>query len=217
MRHQAVVLTAALLVSAAVTGCTSSGDSRLSGEMRIHTTADPDAFRGVVPGRPFVQPDLTFVDTEGLEFNLATDTRKPATLVFFGYTHCEDVCPLVLAAAASALNRLDVQTREGVQVVFITTDPARDTPSAIRRYLDRFDPSFVGLTGEMSVIKEAARKLGVPIAGRSPFPGGGYAVGHGAMLVGFDVEGRGRVIWPEGTPVGDLRYDITKLVAAAAS
>jgi protein SCO1/2 len=201
----------------ALTGCgTPGGDPENPAGVRIHTTADPHGFRGAVLPQPYTKPQLTFEDTAGRPFEFATATAaKPVTLVFFGYTYCPDVCNAVLADVASALRRMDPSLRQRVQMVFVTTDPKRDTPAAIRAYLDRFDRSFIGLTGSATSIEQAARSLGVYLTKATPLPGGGYEVGHGAQVIGFGKDGMAHVIWTPGTPVGDLRHDFTKLAEAA--
>jgi protein SCO1 len=170
------------------------------------------SFRGMVPARPYALPSATFTDTSGAAFQVPGSLRSPVTLVFFGYTHCPDVCTTVLADLAQALRRLDPASRAQVSVLFFTSDPSRDTPRAIRAYLDRFDTSFVGLTGSLSDLELVATSVGVPLEGTKPLPGGGYEVGHGAQIVGFDARHRGRVVWLEGTPIGDLRADLKTLV-----
>ena len=174
--------------------------------------APTPAFRGMVPARPYALPAATFTDTSGAAYRIPGSLRSPVTLVFFGYTHCPDVCTTVLADLAQALRRLDPAERAQVSVLFLTSDPSRDTPRAIRAYLDRFDPSFVGLTGSLSELERVATAVGVPLEGTKPLPGGGYEVGHGAQVVGFDARHRGRVVWLEGTPIGDLRADLKTLV-----
>ncbi len=81
-------------------------------------------------------------------------------LVFFGYTRCPDVCSLVMADLTLAVARLPDEIRDDVQVAFVTSDPARDTPAALRAYLDRFDQDFVGFTGELETIVETAGTMG---------------------------------------------------------
>jgi protein SCO1 len=175
--------------------------------------SDPDGLRGATLDRPYVMPATSLTDTGGNEFNLVTSTKKPVTLVFFGYTNCPDVCNTVLADVASALTKLDDQTREQVQMLFITTDPARDDGPAIRKYLDRFDPSFVGLTGELPSIKAVAEKVGVPVEGMKKLPSGGYEVGHGAQVLGFGKDDKATVVWLSNAGIGDLAHDFGRLVA----
>jgi protein SCO1/2 len=164
--------------------------------------------------RPYVLPARSLTDTGGNEFNLVTSTKKPLTLVFFGYTNCPDVCNTVLADIASALTKLDEAARSQVQLVFITTDPARDTGPAIRKYLDRFDPGFTGLTGDLAAIKSIAKAVGVPVEGMKKLPSGGYEVGHGAQVLGFGQDDRATVLWLSNAAIGDLVHDFGKLVEA---
>lgn len=177
--------------------------------------ARPTAFEGMhasVLVEPYRKPALTFTDTAGRPFRLDADTREDVTLVFFGYTHCPDACASVLADVATAFRGLDAGTRQHVGLVFVTTDPERDDPATLRAYLDRFDPTFVGLTAAEPVVERAAAALGVALTGRHDVRGG-YQVGHGTQLVGFGPDGLARVIWLAGTPVADLRADLLRLAS----
>ncbi|HWM00626.1 MAG TPA: SCO family protein [Nocardioidaceae bacterium] len=174
-------------------------------------TSDNDGFRGVGLTQPYQMPDLTLTDTAGRPFNLVSDTDARVTLVFFGYTNCPDVCSLVMADMASALTRLSPRVAGDVQLLFVTTDPARDTPEVVGEYVDRFHPAFEGLTGPLPRIKAAAEPLGVAIQGTNRLPSGGYEVGHGSQIVGFTADDKARVVWTEGTPVDDLVSDIHAL------
>jgi protein SCO1 len=93
----------------------------------------------------------------------------------------------------------------------VTTDPARDKEKQIRRYLDRFNPAFVGLTGQLSTIKSAASQVGVDIQGMKRLPSGGYEVGHSAQVIGFS-RNSGVVLWTPGTPIAALKHDFASLV-----
>lgn len=174
--------------------------------------ADPNGLRGATLDRPYALPTASLTDTGGNEFNLVTSTKKPVTLVFFGYTNCPDVCNTVLADIASALTKLDRTDRGQIQVLFITTDPARDSGPAIRKYLDRFDPSFTGLTGPLASIKSIAKAVGVPVEGMKKLPSGGYEVGHGAQVLGFGQDDKATVLWLSNAAIGDLAHDFAKLV-----
>jgi protein SCO1 len=212
-RNAAVLLAAVALL--ALAGC-SSGASQSSdnpGGAIIRTPAgDPNGLRGATLDRPYALPAKSLTDTSGNEFNLVTSTKKPVTLIFFGYTNCPDVCPTVMADVASALTKLDKSVRDQVQMLFITTDPARDTGPVIRKYLDRFDPSFVGLTGQLASIKDIAGAVGVPVEGMKKLPSGGYEVGHGAQVLGFGKDDKATVIWLSNAAIGDLAHDFGKLV-----
>ncbi len=188
-------------------GCTSPDATVVRAE------PDPGGYQGgtSVPD-PYELPPARLTDTSGNSYNLATSPSKPVVLLFFGYSHCPDVCVTVLADVAQALSRMNPADRDQVQLIFITTDPARDTPSVIGKYLERFDPSFLGLTGDLSTIKQVAVRVGVDISGHKKLPSGGYEVGHSAQVIGFDRDRKGVVLWTPETPIADLKHDFTLLV-----
>jgi protein SCO1 len=197
----------ALGVLLLVSGCTAAPTAPTG--QRI---ADPAGYTGgsSLP-EPYSMPEVSLTDTSGRPYNLSTTPSKPVTLLFFGYTHCPDVCIAVLSDVSLALQRLAPADRDQIQMVFVTTDPARDHEKQIRRYLDRFNPTFVGLTGPMSTIKRAASDVGVEIEGMRKLPSGGYEVGHSAQVIGFS-RNSGVVIWTPGTPLGALKHDFALLV-----
>ncbi|WP_241995228.1 SCO family protein [Kribbella antiqua] len=211
-RNAAILLAAVALL--ALAGCSGKDKEQADnpGGAIIRTTQDPNGLRGATLDRPYAMPAVSLTDTNGNEFNLVTSTKKPVTLVFFGYTNCPDVCPTVMADVASALTKLDQPTRDQIQMLFITTDPARDTGPVIRKYLDRFDPSFVGLTGSLPQIKNVAQAVGVPVEGMKKLPSGGYEVGHGAQVLGFGKSDKANVLWLSNAAIGDLAHDFGKLV-----
>ncbi len=205
-------LPAALLVLGLVllAGCTQAPQQSAQ-----HGYADPAGYQGgsSLP-EPYAMPDITLTDTAGQPYNLVSSPSKPVTLLFFGYTKCPDVCVAVLADIAMALQRMPSADRDQIQVVFITTDPARDDGKRIRAYLDRFDPTFVGLTGKLATIKKAAVQVGVDIQGMKKLPSGGYEVGHSAQVIGFD-HTSGVVLWTPQTPIAALKHDFSLLVERA--
>jgi protein SCO1/2 len=109
---------------------------------------------------PFREPDLTLTGTSGRPVNLIKATEGKLTLVYFGYTHCPDVCPTTMADLAGALRLLTPAQREKIAVVFVTSDPWRDTPKVIKSWLASFNPGFIGLTGDYAKIQTAASRWG---------------------------------------------------------
>jgi protein SCO1/2 len=190
-----------------ISGCTAAPTAPT-----FQRNPDPGGYTGgsSLP-KPYSMPEVSLTDTSGRPYNLATTPSKPVTLLFFGYTHCPDVCLAVLSDVSLALQRLPSADRDQIQLIFITTDPARDNEKRIRLYLDRFNPTFVGLTGPMSTIKRAASEVGVEIEGLKKLPSGGYEVGHSAQVIGFN-RNSGVVIWTPGTPIGALKQDFALLV-----
>ena len=203
MRRSGAALVGVLLAVLTLAGC-SGGSSASSGSLHGHRL-DP----------PFPVSATRLTDTDGQPFSLTKDTTDPLTLVFFGYSHCPDICQTVMSNLASAMTRLDSQDRDRVQVVFVTTDPARDTQSALKTYLAHFDPSFVGLTGDIGTIVSVAKPLGVGITQGQKLPTGGYDITHGTTITGVDAADRGYVYWNETTSSADFASDIHTLLAAA--
>jgi len=189
---------ALVLATAGLTGCAKSSASE---------------FSGAVLHQQYHAPDTELTDTEGRPFSLASSTDKRLTLIFFGYTHCPDECPTTMATLASAMLQLDASDRANVQVVFVTTDPARDTAPVIRHWLDRFDPSFVGVTGPLPKIEHAATALGVPVAKGRRLPSGGYDVTHGTQVLALDGTNTVPVVWTLGTTAPEFAHDIHQLLS----
>jgi len=173
---------------------------------------DTGPYAGAEPAKPYQMPDVTLTSTNDRDFNLRSDTGYPVTLFFYGYTHCPDVCPLVMNDLSAAILQLPDDVRAETQLIFVTTDPVRDTPDVLRDYLDHYNADFVGLTGRLGDIVAASDAMGVAIEGKHKLPGGGYDVGHGAQVIGFHGD-QAPVIWTEGTPVDDIVSDIEKLAA----
>ena len=200
----AVALAAVALLAGCASGSTDPTTSA-NGEPGWHGT-------GVSKGYPM--PDLRFTDTEGQQVTPTAAARTPVTLVFFGYTHCPDICNVVLANFASALRGATPAVRKDVRLLFVTTDPARDTPDVVRDYLDRFDPTYEGLVAPVGTVEKAARALYISYEKPDGSQGGNYMVSHGTYTTAF-LRGSARVVWSADTPVADLRADLTRLARLA--
>ncbi len=187
-----------LLLVLAVAGCSKSS---------------ADTFTGAVLHQKYHAPATMMTDTDGQPYSLASSTDHRLTLIFFGYTHCPDECPTTMATLASAMLQLDKADRDNVQVVFVTTDPARDTGPVIRQWLDRFDPAFVGVTAPLPTIKHVATTMGVPIAKGRRLPSGGYDVTHGTQVLALDGSNTVPVVWTLGATAPELAHDIHQLLS----
>jgi protein SCO1/2 len=168
---------------------------------------------GAVLTQPYAVPATPLTDTDGASYSLADSTHKRLTLVFFGYTHCPDVCTIVMNTLASAVTRLDDTDRQQVDVVFVTTDPQRDTGQVLRNYLNRFNPSFVGLTGSLKSIISVGSQLHVDIEHGQKLPSGGYDVTHGTAVLGVDGKNRVPIVWTQGTSSAQYASDIHQLLS----
>ena len=129
---------------------------------------DESAWRGTLLGDPWTKPEFTLTDINGQPFDFRAGTDGYLTLLFFGYTHCPDVCPLHMANLAAVLDTLPGDVRVNTKVVFATTDPARDTPVALKKWLGNFNPTFIGLTGTADEMAAAQRAAGIPVSVAEP-------------------------------------------------
>ena len=141
--------------------------------------------------------DFDLVDSRGRPVTRTALLGRP-TLVYFGFTHCPDECPDTLAALARVRRQTAVA---GLQVLFVTVDPERDTPTVLAGYLRHFDPSFLGLTGDPREISRLAASLGIAVS-RVNLPGGGYDFVHTEAILLFDSRAREVGVF---TPPFDVR------------
>ena len=187
------------------------GASFLAG---LANRSKPATWAGTVWDPAPVKPDFTLTDTSGHPYDFRARTEGKVTLLYFGYTHCPDVCPITLATIAGALNNLP---GDAVTVVFVTTDPVRDTPARIRQWLDNYDTTFVGLTGSPAQLAAAQRAAGVTVAqADAPDKKGNYAVGHAASVLTYTGDGRQHLSYPFGTTQSDWQHDIPMLLSDRA-
>ncbi len=203
-----LMATAALLLIAPAQGC---GD----GSGRNDAA---NGFRGVML-EPGPRPDFTLTDTRGRPFDFRRETDGKVALLFFGYTHCPDVCPVQMAGIAAVLRDLPWEIRDRIEVVFVTTDPARDTPDRLRDWLSGFDPAFVGLRGGIEEVNRIQAGLDLPPSVRlsaAPLDRVSYEVGHAAQVLAFAPDDRMRLAYPFGTRQADWKHDLPRLAGATS-
>lgn len=161
---------------------------------------------------PFEVSSTPLVDTDGAPYSLTEDTDKDLTLVFFGYTNCPDICGQVMATLAGTLTRLSDEQKDRLDVVFVTTDPARDTEPVVEKYVDAFDPSIIGLTGPLDDIIEVGLSLKIGIEQGEKLPSGGYDVTHGTQVMAIDADDETPVFWDYDVSQAQLAHDVTMLL-----
>lgn len=178
--------------------------------------ADPARYTGSWLGEGYPVPGTTLSDTSGGHFDVRSSPSRPVTVMFFGYTHCPDPCSAALGTLHSALGTLPDSLSGKVQVVVVSIDPDRDSPEALRAWLDGWDGTWIGLRGELDEVRDLAGSVGVEVGGRHTLPDGGYQVAHGAQLVGVDREHTARLVWVEGTSAEDLGRDLETFIKEQA-
>ncbi|MGB8650941.1 MAG: SCO family protein, partial [Mycobacteriales bacterium] len=191
-------------------------------------------YHGVEPRPVPSRPEFVLTDTNGHRYDFQAETGGRPTFLYFGYTHCPDECPTAMADVAAALRKVSAQEGAKVRVVFVTTDPKRDTAPVLRRWLDQFSPGFVGLLGTAAQVARAQTAAGIPPAypegpvptisghpdehvhkpGTAPhkhFGPLGYSVAHSAVIFAYDAADRLPVVYPGGVTPSDIAADLPVL------
>lgn len=174
------------------------------------------SFNGAAVIPPREKPDFWFTATDGRAWNLRRETAGKLTYVFFGYTHCPDVCPLHMANLGAVYGKLSFTDQQRIRVVFVTTDPERDTPERLRTWLGGFHRDFIGVSGPVDRVNTLQQSLGMPPAVKEPVAAGSgagqYGVSHGAALLAFTADDSLRVLYPFGTRQQELAKDVPHLL-----
>ena len=203
-------MAAALVAAVLIAGC--GGDA---GSEQAAPEGAGSEYAGVVLGEPTQRPDFTLTDVDGNPFDFYAETEGKLTFLFFGYTNCPDICPVHMAQLSEILARPGMPN---ATVVFVTTDPTRDTPEALKKFLGNFDPEFIGLTGTDAEILAAEDAAGVPpaqldTADGQPDPEGGYTVSHAGQVLAYAPDNLGYTVYPFGTRTSQYADDIPLLAA----
>ena len=157
-------------------------------------------------------PDLQFrlTDDNGKTVT-AEDYRGKVVLLYFGYTHCPDVCPLTLAHLHVVMQQLGKQA-DDVRILFVSVDPTRDTPQALHEYVRAFDKHTVGLTGSAGAIEALTKRYRAAFSREPSGKDGNYEVSHSSAIYVFDRDGHARVLSTPITPQADLVHDLKLLL-----
>lgn len=163
-----------------------------------------------ITGAPWGR-DFRLTDHTGRVRTLA-DFRGKVVAMFFGYTHCPDVCPTTMSDFAMAIRELGADG-EKVQVLFVTVDPERDTPELLARYVPSFNPSFLGMHADANTLAELAREFKVIYQKSSVKGPTEYLIDHSAGTYVFDPQGRLRLHIAYGTGPAAIARDLRMLLA----
>ena len=207
-----MLLACGLALSACGTATGGGGHDHSAASGPATVEGDTGTYAGVDLAEPYRRPSFTLTDTSGASYDFKAATAGKPTLLFFGYTNCPDVCPTTMADIAVALRGLDAALVQQLQVVFVTTDPARDTPAVLRAWLDRFDADlphpWIGLTGDQPTIDQAQLSTGVPLA-----EDGGKL--HSSLLLLYGSDDEAHVAFDAGNTAKDIAADLRRVTGAA--
>ncbi|NVM87332.1 protein SCO1/2 [Variovorax sp. SG517] len=170
----------------------------------------PARFNGVdITGANYAQ-DFRLTDADGRERTLA-DFKGKAVMMFFGFTQCPDVCPTALVRAAE-IKKLLGADGERLQVIFVTVDPERDSPVVLKAYTQAFDPSFIGLYGDMQRTSQTAKDFKVFY--RKVPTGSSYTMDHSAFSYVFDPKGKIRIVLRHEQSAQECADDLHRILQA---
>jgi protein SCO1/2 len=161
-------------------------------------------------------PDLEFklTDDNGNQVS-AADYRGKVVLLYFGYTHCPDVCPLTMAHLHVVMGRLG-KLADDAKILFVSVDPVRDTPAVLHAYVNAFDKRATGLTGQPRVIEALVKRYRSAFTREPATADGNYEVSHSSAIYVFDRQGRARVLFTPASTQDDLVHDLHLLLADGA-
>jgi protein SCO1/2 len=217
MRKKNVLVAAALAAATALTlsACGAGDTSAKDGNQSVAEVSTPTAAKAAtVLDRPYKKPNIVLTDTHGKEYDLREATKGRPTLIYFGYTNCPDVCPLTMSNIALAYKKLPKADQEKLRVVFVTTDPERDTPKELGKWLKGAgSPDFVGLSGDFPTIQAGARQLGVSIEPSTKDKDGKVTSMHTKQVIAFSPKtDAGYVLWTDEATADDYTADLPKII-----
>jgi protein SCO1/2 len=174
------------------------------------------------------QPAWRLTDVGGhlpdLDFRLTDDNGKPVTgadfkgkvaIMYFGYTHCPDVCPLTLTQLHVVLDRLGPQA-DNVRILFVSVDPKRDTPAIMHAYVNAFDKRAVGLVGSDADVEALAKRYRSAFTREPDRSEGVYEVSHSSAIYLFDANGKARLLATPSASQDDIVHDLHLLMSLGA-
>lgn len=173
----------------------------------------PYTYQGNLINPPIPETDFTLTNQNGGTFRLS-DQRGKIVLMFFGYSHCPDVCPAMLSNYKQVIQRLGNQAQK-VDFVFVTVDPQRDSPEALRQYLAKFDPSIIGLTGTRPELEKVWKAYGVyqdSANNASSAANLAYLVDHSSIIYLIDSQGNWRLDYSYGTEIQKIVDDLQHMI-----
>jgi len=163
---------------------------------------------GVIPSLEF---ELT--DQNGATLH-ASDLRGSIVLLYFGYTHCPDVCPTTLATLTHAVKQLGAKG-EAIRILFVSVDPARDTQDILKRYVEAFGANVVGLRGDRKTLDALTKRYRVTYGLGQPDAQGNYEVSHSSAVFVFDGKGNARLLGLDSEKADAFVQDLGQLLASA--
>ena len=201
------------LVAVAAAGCASSGSSsNVSDNSPGLVLINTSPYKGNII-TSVVKPSGTLTAEDGKPYNIRAMTKGAVTLLYFGYTHCPDLCPLTMSNTAVALKLLPEGDAAKVRVLFVSVDPSRDTLARLRSWLGNFDPAFVGLRGTLAQVEAFEQQTGLPIGPEFKDGTGEFQLDHATEMFAYSTDDVAHEAFFPSTPPADMANDLKLLIA----
>jgi protein SCO1/2 len=174
---------------------------------------------------PWYGKEITGLMPE-LEFELTAENGETVSeqlfagqpvAMYFGFTHCPDICPTTLARLTAAIRQLPDGLRQELQLAFVSVDPDRDGPRALARYTDAFSDRMVGLTGSQKQLREFTRRYRITYGYEEPDENGDYEVSHSSAIFVFDADGEPRLMLLDSLGVAEMAHDLELLLSSSST
>jgi len=161
-----------------------------------------------------LMPELSYelTDTSGQTVT-AADTEGTIRLMFFGFTSCPDICPTTLQKLSGVVENLPAAARKDVKIIFVSVDPGRDTPERIKRYVEFFSDSIIGLTGSEKKLRTLSKRYRTTFGYEAPDEDGNYEVSHSSAIYVFDRSGEARLLVRPEQSLQALTADLKALAS----
>ncbi|MEJ2106745.1 MAG: SCO family protein [Acidiferrobacteraceae bacterium] len=203
----------ALFTMGLLTGLTACGKPDSNSTVAIQAPVQHFRLSNITGSTDSLQFDLTD-SASGKQVNADTYHGK-FVLVYFGYTHCPDVCPTTVARMAQSLNQLGERLAKKVQVLFVTVDPARDSATIMAAYAHNFGPHIAGLRGTDAQIQRMANRYHVSYGIGKRDKSGNYEVAHSSAIFIFGPDGKARLMAKATDPASSISHDLRMLMDGA--
>jgi protein SCO1/2 len=200
------------LVAVAAAGCASSNAATTTNSNPGLVLINTSKYKGNII-TPVNKPAGTLTADNGKPFDLQTMTKGVVTLLFFGYTHCPDECPLTMSNTSVAIKLLPKADRSKVRVLFVSVDPGRDTLPRLRSWLGNFDPAFIGLRGTLTQVEAFEKQTGLPPGALFKDSAGEFQLDHATEMFAFGTNNVANEAFFPSTPPANMANDLKLLVA----
>lgn len=204
---------AAAVLAATASGCASSSAATASGSSNPGLVLiNTSKYKGNIVA-PVVKPSGTLTADDGKAYNIKAMTKGVVTLLYFGYTHCPDLCPLTMSNTAVAIRELPKADQSKVRVLFVSVDPYRDTLARLRSWLGNYDPAFIGLHGTLKQVEAFEQQTGLPDGPEFSDGKGQVQLDHATEMFAYGTDNVAHEAFFPSTPPANMANDLKLLVA----